>query len=86
MSKQNVLKELGERIRNERKAQGFSQEGFAHVANLDRSYYGSIERGERNITFYTICEIAEKLNRDVGYSSYQVREITAHYGKIIDGH
>lgn len=60
MSKQNVLKELGERIRNERKAQGFSQEGFAHVTNLDRSYYGSIERGERNITFYTICEIAEK--------------------------
>ena len=54
MSKQNVLKELGARIRNERKAQGFSQEGFAHVANLDRSYYGSIERGERNITFYTI--------------------------------
>lgn len=68
MSKQNVLKELGERIRNERKAQGFSQEGFAHVANLDRSYYGSIERGERNITFYTICEIAEKLNRDVAFS------------------
>ena len=62
MSKQNVLKELGERIRNERKAQGFSQEGFAHVANLDRSYYGSIERGER-----TICEIAEKLNRDVAF-------------------
>ena len=67
MSKQNVLKEFGARIRNERKAQGFSQEGFAHVANLDRSYYGSIERGERNITFYTICEIAEKLNRDVAF-------------------
>ena len=31
------------------------------------SYYGSIERGERNITFYTICEIAEKLNRDVAF-------------------
>ena len=67
MSKQNVLTELGERIRNERKAQGVSQEGFAHVTNLDRSYYGSIERGERNITFYTICEIAEKLNRDVAF-------------------
>lgn len=67
MSKKDVLKELGARIRDERKTQGFSQEGFAHVANLDRSYYGSIERGERNITFYTICEIADKLKKDVAF-------------------
>lgn len=77
MSKQNVLKELGVRIRNERKAQGFSQEGFAHVANLDRSYYGSIERGERNITFYTICEIAEKLNRDVSFFTQGIPPVKA---------
>ena len=30
-------------------------------------YTVNIERGERNITFYTICEIAEKLNRDVAF-------------------
>ncbi len=72
MSKHNVLKELGLRIRNERKAQGYTQEEFAHLANLDRSYYGSIERGERNITFYTICEIAEKLNRDVAFFTLDI--------------
>ena len=75
MSKQKVLKELGARIRNERKAQGFSQEGFAHVAILDRSYYGSIERGERTLTFYTICEIAEKLNMDVAFFSQDIPPI-----------
>lgn len=72
MPKQNVLKELGARIRDERKAQGYSQEGFAHLANLDRSYYGSIERGERNITIYTICEIAQKLNRDVAFFTQNI--------------
>ena len=40
-----------------------------------RSYYGSIERGERNITFYTICEIAEKLNRDVAFFSQDIPPI-----------
>lgn len=72
MSKQNVLRELGARIRQERKAQGYSQEGFAYLANLDRSYYGSIERGERNITIYTICEIAAKLNKDVAYFTHNI--------------
>lgn len=84
MSKYNVLKELGARIRDERKSQGYSQEGFAHLANLDRSYYGSIERGERNITIYTICEIAQKLNRDVAFFTQNIppvntTKITDHY-------
>lgn len=67
MRKKDVLKELGKRIRNERRRQGYSQEKFALETNLDRSYYGSIERGERNITFFTICEIAAKLKQDVAF-------------------
>ena len=31
-------------------------------AGLDRSYVGGIERGERNITFDTMCVIAKTLN------------------------
>lgn len=67
MRKKDVLKELGKRIRNERRRLGYSQEKFALETNLDRSYYGSIERGERNITFFTICEIAAKLKQDVAF-------------------
>ena len=55
------LKILGERIRSVRKANSWSQEEFAYKCELDRSYIGGIERGERNISFSTLCKIAETL-------------------------
>ncbi len=53
---------LGNAIRAARKQQGYTQESFALKANLDRSYYGAIERGEFNITVDTIMSIAAGLN------------------------
>jgi transcriptional regulator with XRE-family HTH domain len=60
----NNLKFLGERIRAERKKLGWTQEEFAAHCRLDRSYIGGIERGERNLTIATLCQIAKamKLN------------------------
>ena len=55
------LKELGQRIRASRKAKGWSQEELAARASVDRSYVGGIERGERNITFGTLCQICVAL-------------------------
>ena len=40
------LLELGRRIRCAREINGRSQEAFADVCRLDRSYFGEIERGE----------------------------------------
>ena len=59
------LKLLGNKIRTTRKSKGWSQEAFALRADLDRSYMGGVERGERNITFDTICMIAEALDMDL---------------------
>jgi len=59
------LKELGRRIRHLRKKEGLTQEQFADDAGLDRSYVGGIERGERNITFSVLCQIAKALQIDV---------------------
>lgn len=67
MEKQSLLKELGRQLRAERERQGYTQEGFAHHANLDRSYYGSIERGERNVTICTLCQVALKLGCDIAH-------------------
>jgi transcriptional regulator with XRE-family HTH domain len=52
---------LGEAIRAARKAQGYTQEGFALKAGLDRSYMGAIERGEFNVTIDTLMTIASGL-------------------------
>ena len=52
---------LGQAIRSARKQRGWPQERFAARANIDRSYYGAIERGEFNITMDTIMKIAAGL-------------------------
>ncbi len=49
---------FGRRVRQLRVERGVSQEAFAHRVRIDRSYYGSIERGERNVSLENICLIA----------------------------
>jgi transcriptional regulator with XRE-family HTH domain len=63
--KNKYLIELGEHIRDVRKAKGFSQEQLALQAEIDRSYVGGIERGERNVSFLTLVKIAICLECDV---------------------
>lgn len=63
--KETVLEELGNRIRARRKALGWTQEELAAKAEIDRSYIGGVERGERNLTFTMLCDICESLGCDV---------------------
>lgn len=57
-------KVLGARIRARRKSLGLTQEELAHIANIDRSYMGGVERGERNITFTMLCRICRAMECD----------------------
>lgn len=61
MERRFTVEDFGKRLRELRKAQGFSQEGFALTVELDRTYVGGIERGERNPGLKTILKIAEAL-------------------------
>jgi transcriptional regulator with XRE-family HTH domain len=54
-----LSEQLGEKIRLARKGKGFSQEGLALQAKVDRSYMGRIERGEANITVVLLYKVAE---------------------------
>lgn len=56
---------LGQRIRARRRELGFSQEGLAHEAGLDRSYVGRIERGEHNLTFVALIRLCRAMRCDV---------------------
>ena len=56
---------LGQHIRELRNAKGFSQEDFAALAGLDRTYMGGVERGERNIATINLIRIAKALEVDI---------------------
>lgn len=60
------LRLLGRRIRELREQRGFSQEAFAEEIELDRAYYGGVERGERNVAALNLIRIARGLEVPVG--------------------
>ena len=57
---------LGQRIRRLREERNLSQEEFAAQADIDRAYYGGIERGERNVAALNLIKIADALGAEVG--------------------
>ena len=57
----DILERFGQRVRELRKEQGYSQEGFGAACGLDRTYIGGIERGERNVALRNIDAIAQTL-------------------------
>ncbi|HEV2711420.1 MAG TPA: helix-turn-helix transcriptional regulator [Edaphobacter sp.] len=57
-SRDQVCVLFGARIRQLRKRRGLSQEALAHLAQLDRTYMGGVERGERNPSLLNIHKIA----------------------------
>ena len=66
MSPRNsILERFGNRVRELRKARGFSQEAFADRCRLDRTYISGIERGKRNVALCNIEAIARALGVSV---------------------
>jgi len=59
-----IQQEFGDRVRELRRQKGLSQEALALECDLDRTYIGGVERGERNISLINICRIAEALRVD----------------------
>jgi len=48
-------------LRQRRQKLGVSQEAFADMCHMDRSYIGGVERGERNVALVNIEKIAKAL-------------------------
>lgn len=57
----NLNKLVGLNIRFYRERLQLSQESFAELSGLHRTYIGAIERGERNITLGTLAKLAAAL-------------------------
>lgn len=61
----NIKERFGIVIAFIRKNQNLSQEKLAERANLDRTYIGGVERGERNISILNIEKISKALQVDI---------------------
>ncbi len=53
---------LGQVVRAKRSQLGYSQEAFADRVGLHRTYIGSFERGERNLSLQNLVRIANALD------------------------
>ncbi|MFC1688636.1 helix-turn-helix domain-containing protein [Pseudomonadota bacterium] len=63
--KHEILLNFGQRVRNLRTAKGLSQESFAALCGLDRTYISGIERGVRNLSLINIHALAQALEISV---------------------
>ena len=62
MTMSTIKKRLGKAIRRLRLAAGYSQEAFADHAKVHRTYMGTVERGEVNLTLENIEKLARALD------------------------
>lgn len=60
----DLQRTVGRSLRAYREAKGLSQEAFADVLGVHRTYMGGIERGERNLTLKSLERMAEKVGLD----------------------
>ncbi len=55
---------IGRNLKEYRVTRGLSQESFAEVLGVHRTYMGGLERGEHNLTLRSVERIAGRLNVD----------------------
>ena len=60
----DLQRAVGKRLRAYRQARGLSQEAFADVVGVHRTYMGAVERGERNLTLKSLERIAGRIDLD----------------------
>jgi transcriptional regulator with XRE-family HTH domain len=57
----DICQRLGSNVRRLRKQRGLSQEAFADLANIHRTYVSDIERGARNPTITVVQRLGDAL-------------------------
>lgn len=62
MPKLNARQRFAANLKEQRLAKGLSQEDLADLCGLHRTYVGSVERGERNISIDNMERLAQALD------------------------
>lgn len=65
LDERHFLEQIGHRIRQVREDQGLTQAELAEKCELHRTFIGSVERGERNVSILNLRLIAQRLRVDL---------------------
>lgn len=65
MDKEELLKKLGQKIREIRKQKNMSQKDLAHAVNKDQQSVQRLETGNINPSYYYLTEIATGLGIEI---------------------
>jgi transcriptional regulator with XRE-family HTH domain len=82
------LATLGRNIANVRRAKNLTQENVAFDLDISKTSYAKIERGETNISFLRLVQIADYFHIDVSElvkgstSEVDLQEIAAHIAQM----
>lgn len=60
----DLQRAVGRSLRRYRQEKGLSQEAFADLVGVHRTYMGGLERGERNLTLKAVERIAAIIKVD----------------------
>lgn len=71
-----IEEKFGTVLRSIRESKGLSQEKLAEFSDLHRTYIGSIERGERNISLKNIMIVCEALSISPSDFFKEIEKIT----------
>lgn len=61
LQERDFLQNVGHRIRTRREAENLTQAQLGERCDLDRTFIGSVERGERNVAILNLRKIAQAL-------------------------
>lgn len=62
MDEKNILKILGQRLKDKREKANLTQAQLAEMVGLSTNFIGMVERGERNTKFVNVYRLVSALN------------------------
>ncbi len=72
----DVKNNIGRNIRTLRRKMKISQEKASEIAGFSSTYWGQLERGERNPTLQTLQKIALALDSSVHFLAHDIQDDT----------
>ena len=64
-AKGNIRERFGFAVKDRREALGLTQEAFAELAGIHRTYLSDIERGTRNVSLVNIERVTQGLSMTI---------------------